>query len=218
MRRLAADPGRAPSAARSRARSDPPSRRAGGPASCRARPARRSRRAPGSPGRISRRERAKGISRRYGCGPPRRGGDTAARPARPSAAEACRGRGSSTSGPHKIACTQIGGLNWISTRSAAPAITKPTIRITKTAGPSAESAKEKSSPQTRQRGASVRKPVEEPALPAARTDAPQPVCDRILRRVEGLVLAHRRSAGRSGPSRAGVTPSCRRRSPRHRCR
>ena len=111
--------------------------------------------------------------------------------------------------PPQTRCTQIGGLNRISTRSAAPAMKKPTMRITNCAGPSAELAKaivEAAGLAARRKG---QKTLEQTALPAARTATTKPDRDRILRRIERPVLGH--------PARR-VIPSCRQRFPRHRCR
>src|ERR1700736_6945423 len=64
-----------------------------------------------------------------------------------------------SSGIQSTACTQYGGAYVISTAKAEPATMNPEMNITKKAGPSAESAKEKSSQQCSQRGASARKPA-----------------------------------------------------------
>src|SRR5713101_3597921 len=65
---------------------------------------------------------------------------------------------SKISGPHSSACTQYGGAYTTSTTKADPATMNPEMNITKKAGPSAESANEKSRPQCSQRGRRARKP------------------------------------------------------------
>src|SRR5690606_25875063 len=68
------------------------------------------------------------------------------------------------SGTQSRIWTMSGGLRLTSSQSARPTMTKPMSRMTKTAGPSPESAKARSRPQLPQRRAICRKP--EKSLPS----------------------------------------------------
>ena len=88
-------------------------------------------------------------------------------------------------GPQTATCTQIGGANHNSVNSAKGTTSAPTMKMMKTAGPSALSAAERSSRHCEQAGTTLRNPWNSLPRPQRGQRQASPV-DRTLNSMAGV--------------------------------